>query len=218
MQAFRAEGAIFGTIKDGKWNAKFYYYDSERGIPGAIVNNVWMNSQRQWDRNFFTQGSWQKRLSDCFEMMLNGKYARDFMHYNNPDTTLMLVDNKFWQDEIYLSSANKYTIMPDWDVNLSVDYKWNYLNSTLTNFSYPQRHTTLVALATARTWRGFKIQASVLYTMINDRYKTVYQGETLAHRSKWMHKFTPAVFLPANSALRVLFACVFQAHISYAHV
>ena len=31
VKAFRAEGAIFGTINDGKWNAKFYYYDSERG-------------------------------------------------------------------------------------------------------------------------------------------------------------------------------------------
>ncbi len=195
VQALRVEGAVFGAIEDGKWNAKFYYYDSERGIPGAIVNNVWMNSQRQWDRNFFAQGSWQKRLSEKFEMMVNAKYARDFMHYHNPDTTLMLVDNKFWQDEIYISSANKYTILPDWDVNLSVDYKWNYLNSTLTNFSYPQRHTALVALATARTWHRFKCQASLLYTMIDDRYKTIYQGQTLARHSKWMHKFTPAVFM-----------------------
>ena len=54
VQALRVEGAVFGAIEDGKWNAKFYYYDSERGIPGAIVNNVWMNSQRQWDRNFLS--------------------------------------------------------------------------------------------------------------------------------------------------------------------
>lgn len=194
VQAFRAEGAIFGTLDEGKWNAKFYYYDSERGIPGAIVNNVWLNSQRQWDRNFFAQGGWQQRLSDRFETMVNAKYARDFMRYNNPDTTLMLVDNKFWQDEIYISSANKYTIITDWDVDLSVDYKWNHLNATLPNFSEPTRNTALVALATARTWHRFKCQASLLYTMVNDRYNSNYQGETLAKHTKWMHKFTPAVF------------------------
>ncbi len=194
VQAFRAEGAIFGTLDEGKWNAKFYYYDSERGIPGAIVNNVWLNSQRQWDRNLFLQGGWQQRLSDRFETMVNAKYARDFMRYNNPDTTLMLVDNKFWQDEIYFSSANKYTIISDWDVDLSVDYKWNHLNANLPNFSKPTRHTALVALATARTWHRFKCQASLLYTMVNDRYDSNYQGETLAKHTKWMHKFTPAVF------------------------
>lgn len=195
VQAWRVEGALFGAMNDGKWNAKFYYYDSERGIPGAIVNNVWKNSQRQWDRNFFMQGGWQKKLNERYETQVNAKYARDFMHYNNPDTTLMLIDNKFWQDEIYVSSANKYTILPDWDVNLSVDYKWNYLNSTLVNFSYPTRHTGLAALATAYTLGGFKAQASLLYTMVNDRYASNNDGTIMARHSQWLHKFTPAAFL-----------------------
>lgn len=195
ISSLRLEGAIFGTITDGKWNVKAYYYDSERGIPGAIINNVWQNSQRQWDRNLFAQGSWQKRMSERYEMMLNAKYARDYMRYLNPDTTLMYLDNKFWQDEIYVSSANKYTIMTDWDVNLSVDYKWNYLNSNLVNFAYPTRHTVLAALATARTWRGFKIQASVLYTHVNDRYSSRSAGVVIEKHNKHLNKFTPAVFM-----------------------
>ncbi len=195
VQAWRAEGAVFGAIPDGRWNAKFYYYDSERGIPGAIVNNVWKNSQRQWDRNFFVQGGWQQKLSERYESQVNAKYARDFMHYVNPDTTLMLIDNKFWQDEIYVSSANKLTIMHNWEANLSVDYKWNYLNSTLVNFSYPTRHTSLAALATAYTLGGFKAQASLLYTMVNDRYASNNGGTIVARHSQWLHKWTPAAFL-----------------------
>ena len=193
--SLRVEGAIFGTITDGKWNAKAYYYDSERGIPGAIINNVWKNAQRQWDRNFFAQGSWQKLMNERYEMMINAKYARDYMRYLNPDTTLMYLDNKFWQDEIYISSANKYTILTDWDVNLSVDYKWNYLNSNLVNFAYPTRHTLLAALSTARTWRGFKMQASVLYTHVNDRYTSRSGGIVIEKHNKHLNKFTPAVFL-----------------------
>ncbi len=195
VQAWRVEGGLFGAIPQGKWNAKFYYYDSERGIPGAIVNNVWHNSQRQWDRNFFAQGSWQRRMGDNYETMVNAKYARDYMRYLNPDTTLMYLDNKFWQDEIYISSANKYTIMRDWDVNLSVDYKWNHLKSTLSNFAYPTRHTGLAALATAYTLGGFKAQGSLLYTMVNDLYTSRNGDVIVAHHSNWMHKWTPAVFL-----------------------
>ncbi len=195
VQAWRVEGGLFGAIPDGRWNAKFYYYDSERGIPGAIVNNVWYNSQRQWDRNFFVQGHWQRRLGERYETQVNAKYARDYMRYLNPDTTLMYINNKFWQDEIYVSSANKYTIMRDWDVNLSVDYKWNHLKSTLVNFAYPTRHTGLAALATAYTLGGFKVQGSLLYTMVNDRYSSRSGDVVVAQHSKWLHKWTPAVFV-----------------------
>ena len=195
LNSWRVEGAIFGYPTNGKWNAKFYYYDSERGIPGAIVNNVWKTAQRQWDRNFFVQESWQKKLSERYEMMLNGKYARDYMRYLNPDTTLMYIDNTFHQDEIYVSSANKFNIMPDWDVNISVDYKWNHLNSNLVNFVYPIRHTVLAALATARTWWRFKGQASLLYTFVNDRYSSRFGEQVIEHHSKKFNQFTPAVFL-----------------------
>ncbi|MEG1378377.1 MAG: Plug domain-containing protein, partial [Bacteroidales bacterium] len=40
INSVRAEGALFGTFETGEWNAKLYFYDSDRGIPGAIVNNV----------------------------------------------------------------------------------------------------------------------------------------------------------------------------------
>ena len=195
VKALRLEGGLFGNFTGGIWNWKFYYYDSERGIPGAIVNNVWHNSQRQWDRNFFTQGTFKKQFTDRYTMMVNAKYARDYMRYLNPDTTLLYLDNKFWQDEIYLSVANKLDLMKNWEADLSVDYKWNYLNSTLVNFAYPTRHTLLTALATAYTFQRFKAQASVLYTMVNDRYTARSAGEQKAHFSKYMHKFTPAVFL-----------------------
>ena len=193
--SFRAEGALFGVMTDGRWNAKVYYYDSEKGIPGAIVNNVWKTAQRQWDKNFFTQGMFRKKLTERYELLASAKYARDYMRYWNPDTTLMYIDNKFWQDEVYVSLANKYTLARDWDVDVSVDYKWNYLNSTLVNFANPTRHTALAAIATAYSWRGFKGQASVLYTHVNDLY-TSQSGETIVQRhDKHLNKFTPAVFI-----------------------
>jgi outer membrane cobalamin receptor len=39
--ALRAEANIFGIFSEGGWNMKAYTYHSKRGIPGAIVNNVW---------------------------------------------------------------------------------------------------------------------------------------------------------------------------------
>ena len=190
IHALRAEAGLYGFMNKGKWNAKFYYYDSEKGIPGAIVNNVWKNSQRQWDRNFFAQGSFQKELSSRYELLANAKFARDYMRYLNPDTTLMYIDNSFYQNELYLSLTQKLKILKGWEASLATDYQYNSLDATLTNFAYPIRHTLLTAIATAAEWRGLKAQASLLWSYISDR-ATIGS----ARSTKSVSKFTPAVFL-----------------------
>ncbi len=195
IRSYRIEGTIYGNYRLSHWYLKMYFYDSERGIPGAIVNNVWKNSQRQWDRNFFTQGCWQHRFSDSFESRINAKYARDYMHYLNPDTTLMYINNKFYQDEVYVSSANCLNILPGWDADLSVDYQWNHLKSTLVNFSYPQRHTLMAALATSWRYGPLRAQASVLYTYVHDLSHAINNGIDKGVRTKNLSRFTPAVFV-----------------------
>ncbi len=195
VYSLRLEGGLYGKMKGGKWQAKAYYYDSERGIPGAIVNNVWKTSQRQWDRNFFAQGTFQKRIGSRYELMLNAKYALDKMRYLNPDTTLMYLDNKFTQEEIYLSTANKFKLLRNWEMNLSVDYTWNTLDASLTNFVYPTRHSVLVALATAYKWHGWKAQASVLGTFVTDKSTATSGTGSVTKRTKDFSEYTPAVFV-----------------------
>ena len=41
INATRIEMNTHGTLNSGSWNFKVYNYNSERGVPGAIVNNVW---------------------------------------------------------------------------------------------------------------------------------------------------------------------------------
>ena len=169
IQALRLEGGLTGFTERTQWQVHNYLYSSERGIPGAIVNNVWKNSQRQWDRNFFTQASLTTVVNDRYELLINAKYAHDFLRYQNPDTTLMLIDNRFTQQEIYLSFANRFSILPNWDISLATDFQWNVLDANLQNFVRPTRYTTLVALATAVEFGNVRIQASLLGTFINEQ-------------------------------------------------
>ena len=190
IHSLRLEGGFNGYLEQGKWHVKGYFYDSEKGLPGAIVSNVWKNAQRQWDRNFFLQGNFQKQLFERYNFLVNAKYSNDYMRYQNPDTTLMLIDNKFWQQEIYISTANKYSILPAWDINLSVDYIWNTLDASLINFVYPSRNTILTALATAFEWKRLKAQASILGTFVFDDVKIQNIG-----KASDKSEYTPAVFL-----------------------
>ncbi len=197
VNAFRLEGGLNGFFSTGNWNAKAYYYDSERGIPGAIVNNVWKNSQRQWDRNFFVQGSFKRHFGNKYSLLFNTKYAYDYMRYLNPDTTLMYLNNIFKQQEAYFSLANKYSILRNLDINLSTDFQWNSLDANLVNFAYPERYTSLVALATAFEWRRVKMQASLLGTFVCEKIGTG------AAASPDKEEYTPAVFFSYQPFKRI---------------
>ena len=63
IEAYRIEAGVYGTIHNGYWQAKLYYYDSDRGLPGAIVKNVWQNGERQGDKNFFAQATFVKDVT-----------------------------------------------------------------------------------------------------------------------------------------------------------
>ena len=95
--AVRAEANLHGMIDDGFWKLKAYTYHSERGIPGAIVNNVWRRGERQADHNTFVQGRWQKSLNERFTTQWVAKYAYYDTRYVNRDTTQLQVDNKYQQ-------------------------------------------------------------------------------------------------------------------------
>ena len=47
VEALRAELGLYGLLNGGKWNINGYFYTSERGIPGGIVNNVFRRGARQ---------------------------------------------------------------------------------------------------------------------------------------------------------------------------
>lgn len=48
VNALRAEGGLYGKIKSGYWRTKAYFYNSERGYPGAVVRNRFSHEDRQW--------------------------------------------------------------------------------------------------------------------------------------------------------------------------
>lgn len=187
VEALRLEGALFGRIPEGSYMGKIYFYNSNRGIPGAIVNNVWKNSQRQWDRNIFVQGNFKRRLGERDQIMVNAKYARDYLHYLNPDTTLMYTDNEFWQTEVYASVANMVELRHDWNLNVAVDYQFNTLSSTLADFADPTRHTLMTALSMNYTPGPVSMQGSLMTTSVFDRSYSPRRGDaprTEYHRSR----------------------------------
>lgn len=195
INATRMEFGVHGSIPDGAWNFRAYNYNSERGMPGAIVNNVWRRGERLWDNNSFLQGTLKKDVSSGFRAMANAKYANDFTHYINKDENLLQIDNNYRQKEIYLSATGLYSLLQGWDVSLSCDYQWNKLNkhnllneAETEDFPVPLRNMHLVAFATAMEKGKLKGQASILGNFVQNK-----SGNE--NNSAKNSAFSPAFFL-----------------------
>lgn len=192
LRSWRAEAGLYGSPAIGPWHAKVYFYDSSRGIPGAIVNNVWKNSQKQWDTNIFVQGSWKLGFTPRLTLLLNGKYANDRMRYLNPDTTLMHIDNTFRQQEVYLSACLRYSILRNWSVAAAADWQHNTLKANITDFRNPRRNTLLASVATSAAIGSFHFQASLLLNSIHDRTRLDSRGIRMRSSRTVL---SPAIFL-----------------------
>ena len=184
----RAEGNLHGMVDEGFWKFKVYTYHSERGIPGAIVNNVWRRGERQWDHNTFLQGRFQKSFGERFTTQAVAKYAYYNTRYVNRDTTLLMVDNTYKQQELYFSTSSVYQVLPEWSASLSYDFRWNKLDADMRQFVYPERYSNYLSLATAVNLNWLKAQGSILMTTVKDH---IQRG--LSQPSKVA--YTPAFFL-----------------------
>ena len=201
IEAYRMESALFGRTNKGSWYAKGYYYDSDRGAPGAIVANKFSDGFRQTDKNFFLQGDYTAQFTERYHFQIKTKFSYDRMHYLARDTTSILgetvtesaqSDDTYYQQEFYLSLVNMYNLSSWWDISASVDYQWNKLNARrrgiATKFPYPRRHTTLISLASSFDLGKFKAMVSAIGSFVNEEVET---GAIPPNK----FELTPALFL-----------------------
>lgn len=187
----RFETSVHGNLDKGSWNVRGYGYISNRGIPGAIVNNRFgARGQRMIDENYFVQANFIKKIFPKIETQFKAKFAYDYTKFVDTleTQTALPVINNYIQKEVYLSSSNLYSVTPNWDFSANVDFQYNHLDADLVNFSYPTRYTSLVALATTYQWKKLKFLGSVLGTFVREE---VEMNSKSPDKTEW----TPALFL-----------------------
>ena len=189
INAIRVEAAVNHYYSNtGFWKVQLYHYNSERGVPGAIVNNVWRNGERLWDRNSFVQASWQDELFNRWSVKVNAKYANDYTRYIHNDDKLIHVENQYLQQEAYFTMAHKVRIFDWWDVSAAYDLQYNALSM----YADAHRFTHWLSAATAINIKNYlRVQASVLGTFVSDEQGAKNQEP----RHNTTQRFTPALFL-----------------------
>ena len=182
INAVRAEIGLHDYYSStGFFRIHVYNYWSERGIPGAIVNNVWRNGERLWDRNTFVQAQWQDEWFNRWSMRFLAKWANDYTHYKNYDERLLPSNNEYLQQEAYLSFANKVQVFNWWDVSVAYDFQYNALSrENLLLDAEPEhfnRKSHWLSAATAFNIKEYlRMQASVLMTAVDDNKPRITPG------------------------------------------
>ncbi len=195
IQSLRLEANVNGLLRRGSWNAKAYTYLSDRGIPGAIVNNVWRRGERQSDCNTFLQGALQQDVSSAYSYRVMAKYANYRTHYVNNDTTTMMLDNRYHQQEGYLSTTHAVELLPWLSASMAYDVRFSTLTADTYTCPEPHRWAHLVSLAAAVSLGRLSAQTSLLYTYAHDSGEKAESGATVVSADMKVSRLTPALFV-----------------------
>lgn len=186
VRNLRLEGTLYARFdKKSDGYLKTYFYNSERGLPGATIyyNTDNFSSQRIWDNTFFTQAHYQYNISSKWGVQTNAKYNRGHLKYVDPTTPNIAgkTENNYTQQEIYGSFSALYRAFEHLSFSASTDVSANLLDADIVDFSYPERFTWLTAFAGKYATNRFLATSSLLYTQTNESVKS---GEAAQNQRK----------------------------------
>ena len=191
VKNLRLEAMLYGTFSENE-NAslKAYYYQSERGLPGAVVlYNEGAINQRIWDKTFFTQAHYQKEFSKFLVFQANAKYNNGWMRYLNPAYPDVdgKMDNSYLQQELYGSASVLYRAFEHFSLSASTDGSVSNLSADQADFAYPTRLSWLSVVAAKYVSNQVLATASLLSTTINE---TVKNGSPAENHQKFSPFFS----------------------------
>ena len=174
VESYQGEVNLFHTFKDeSELSAKAYYYNSKRGLPGAVILYNSESDERLWDENFFAQAKYKKAFSPQWTLQAQGKYNYSWNKYE--DTGVEYTGGKQTdtnrQTEYYLSASALYKPTSAWSFSLSQDGFINRLHTHGANSPEPVRYTSLTALNARYQSGQLKASGSVVATYITEEVK-----------------------------------------------
>jgi len=206
------DGAVYWAGTDSsKLNLRVNYYHGDRGLPGPVVLYVpTPEGQRLWNNDFFAQAGYQKSWASGFRLLINAKYANNYLHYYNPQffNSAGFLDQHFRQQEFYQSASLAYIIAKNWEVSYAADLVINSMTANLPSFKYPTRTTVLNVLATNFKVGKLTLQGSVLNSNINESVAT---GTTIPSRNIFSPTFVANYKVSEPLTVRAFYKSIFRA-------
>ncbi len=174
ITSFGTDASLFWAKDDSnKLSFRINYYNSEQGLPGAIIFYSSSSNQRLWNKDVFLQTGYDKKWVNGLHLLLNTKVSQNYIRYLDPDFLNQQgeLDQRYTQHEYYQSAALSYKVYPNLELSYASDISLNDLSTNQSNYAYPIRFTWLNVFAGALKLGRLNVQGNILNTRINEWVK-----------------------------------------------
>lgn len=126
-------------------DAKVYYYDNNRELPGPVILYNPICHEKLRDRNFFGQLTYKNLSLSKFSFQGLAKFNWDASLYHDEDGKYPggVLDEDYYQREVYVSGSALYVPTGKLAFNYSADYFYNNLTTNQMEVVGPWRHSVL---------------------------------------------------------------------------
>lgn len=189
VNSWHTEWNLFHDFQENqKLSVKAYYYQSERGLPGAVILYNPVSNERLWDKNAFVQAKYQDKISEKWSLQVQAKYNYAWNKYQDKGVQYEggVSTDHYTQHEYYVSGAVLYQLFAGFSLSLAQDLAVNTLDSNLPDCPFPTRLTSLTALHARYQWGSVQMDASLVNTYLNEH---VESGEKPADLKKLSPSF-----------------------------
>jgi vitamin B12 transporter len=174
IQSLNLNVRLVSEFKDSsKLSMKLYFYNSERGLPGAVIMYNPFSSQRLWNNDFFSNLQYQTSPAKRLQWLSNFKYSNNYLRYLDPAylNAEGKLDNRYRQHEYYVSQAASMRVFDSLHVSLASDFFINSLDANLPNYACPTRYSWLTALAMQYSFKRFEANGNLLGSVVREQTK-----------------------------------------------
>ena len=197
--------------EDKKLNVKAYYYQSERGLPGAVILYNPVSNERLWDKNAFVQAKYQDKIFEKWSLQVLAKYNYAWNKYQDKGAQYEggVSTDHYTQHEYYASGAVLYRPFQGFSVSLAQDLAVNTLDSNLPDCPFPTRVTSLTALHARYQLGGVQMDASLINTYVKEHVESGEKPDDLKKLSpSFSVNWKP--FSEQDFFLRVMYKSTFR--------
>lgn len=212
VNALQTNGALYWAKSDSnKFKVQFNYYNSDRGLPGPVIYYTTTSGQRLQNHDFLAQSSYEYTAASSFHLLINSKYAQNYLHYTDPNflNNSGGINEHYNQHQFYQSASIGYHLLPNWEVAYSTDAIMTNLDADVYRYAFPTRWSLLNAASTDLALGRLRLQGNLLYSYVTESVKS---GTAGANRSK-LSPTVAASFQPFDGSpfqLRVFYKNVFR--------
>jgi len=169
----QVDGALYWAKNDSnKFNLHINYYNSDRGLPGAVIDYNPYSDERLWNKNIFLQSGYEHTWDNGLQLLLNTKLSQENTHYLDKDAPGgLIIDDRYNQREFYQSAALAYHLTSNWEASYATDVSFSSLGANAYEYAYPTRFTLLNVIASKLTLHKWLFEGNLLNTYVTEHVK-----------------------------------------------